>query len=680
MFQPFTSTRLPHLRAVAWSFLSAVLAGACSESNGGGGTLYVPRSTSASAADNSIVRVQDRWVLFQADEFTTGPGGTPLNGDGDRNDQVAFLVDMVSQRETNLGIAADDLAILGTGAGAQILLVVSEGVDGIDWNEDADAGDVVLLTVPAGTAGSATPTLLATLSGPGEPLVSIGNRAYFVEDETAGEPLSHGETAIAFARLDANQSVVGPIRVRHGLVDLFTGLELVKVLCDPDLVGADGGALFFTMNETSEVEIGGSTPGVNLNGLLSGLEDFDATDEHVLGVLDTTDPDARARGLSLAVVSDAKTVRAVRTGTAAGSGGLIAFLVSEAGQGGRNLNHAGAIGLPSGWEPPQCTAPDTDTEDLVLFAIPSPTFFGSPLFWQNTGLAGSDRVLALEGEDTSYVGTLSTEADASCDLNADGDAQDTVFRFAPVGGGTAFVTSVKALLAVETVEGGVSGVTDLDGRFVAVISEADNDQSFDGIPGKDHDLLAWLDPDETTNSTPQPWIFDHSPTSGIQAAGTDWMAERPQRDRLAMTYQEAVHGAPINTGGDSDPNDSIPTFARFDPIDDFDFPGPPLAGQANNAGIALSDNDLAFYRVDEGADNRDWNSDGDKEDLVLFRTTVSTLQDSTFLDVLNDLQRPAVELGGTVGAAYLADEAMAHADFNQDGDAFDLVLRWFRLE
>jgi hypothetical protein len=232
---------------------------------------------------------------------------------------------------------------------------------------------------------------------------------------------------------------------------------------------------------------------------------------------------------------------------------------------------------------------------------------------------------------------------------------------------------------VETVPGGASGIADLDGRFVAVISEEDNDQNFDGLPGNTHDLLAWLNPNGTTNSTLAPWVFDHSPNTGIQAAGTDWMTERPEHDRINATYQEEVHGAPINTGGDSDETDSIPVFARFDPLDDLDFPGPPVAGRASNAGVAISDNDVAFYRVDENADARDWNGDGDKQDLVLFRTTVSTLQNSNFLGVLNNLQRLAVDLGGTIGAAYLADEAMADSDYNQDGDTADLVLRWFRI-
>jgi hypothetical protein len=679
MLQPFTPTRSPRLKALGGALLAGALAGACTDS-GEGGIIFVSRNTTASVAGDSIARVQERWILFQADEFTTGASGTQLNGDGDTTDLVAFVVDMASQRETNLEIAADDLVILGSGATAKLLLVVTEGSDEVDWNDDGDSDDVVLLTIPAGSAGSAAPTVLATLASNDEPLVVVGERVYFVEDESAGPALADGETSIAYVELDANQSVDGPFRVEHLIVDPLSGSQLVDVLADPDLIGEDGGLLFFTMDETSEVEAGGSTPGVNLNGGLTGLDDTDTTDEHVLGVLDTTDPDGVAQSLALAVASDAKTVRTVATGPTSDPSTLIAFLVSEADQGPTNLNEAGAPGLPGGWEPLQCTSPDADTEDQVLFALQWDGEIVAPSQdWQNTGLVGSERVLALESNGKAFVATLSSEADAACDLNDDGDTEDTVFRFAPVGGGTAFVTSVEALLAVEAVNGGVSGVSDLDGRFVAVISEADNDQSFDGIPGNDHDLLAWLNPEATTNSTPQPWVFDHSPNTGTQAAGTDWMAERPQRDRLNMTYQEEVHGAPINTGGDSDETDSIPTFSRFDPIDDFDFPGPPVAGRANNTGIALSDNDVAFYRVDENADARDWNGDGDKQDLVLFRTTVSTLQNSNFLGVLNNLQRPAAELGGTVGAAYLADEAMAEVDYNEDGDQADLVLRWFRI-
>ena len=671
---------IPSLRlgALGAALLAAGLAGACSDS-GEGGVIFVSRNTTASAAGDSIARVQERWVLFQADEFTTGASGTQLNEDGDTTDLVAFVIDMASQRETNLKIAADDLAILGTGTGAQLLLVVTEGSDEVDWNDDGDEGDVVLLSVPAGTASTATPTVLATLSGSDEPLVVVGDRAYFVEDESAGTALADGETAINFVELGTNK-VDGPFRVEHAIVDPATSQPLVDVLSEPDLIGAHDGLLFFTMDETTEVEAGGSAAGVNLNGGLTGLDDSDTTDEHVLGVLDTTDPAAVALGLSLAVASDDDTIQAIESGTTADPDKLIAFLVSEADQGPTNLNEAGAPDLPGGWEPLQCTSPDTDTEDQVLFSLQWTDWLGDPTERaRNTGLTGSERVLTVQNNNKGFVATLSVEADAGCDLNDDGDTEDKVFRFAPVGGGTAFVTSVEALLAVETVNGGASGISDLDGRFIAVISEEDNDQSFDGIPGNDHDLIAWLNPNATTNSTPQPWVFDHSPNTGTQAAGTDWLADRPQHDRVNATYQEEVHGAPINTGGDSDENDSIPVFARFDPLDDLDFPGPPIAGRANNAGIVLSDNDIAFYRVDENADARDWNGDGDKQDLVLFRTTVSTLQNSNFLGTLNNLQRPAVELGGTIGAAYFADEAMSETDFNNDGDQSDVVLRWFRI-
>ena len=673
------ASSFPFPATLGAALLAAALGAACTE-GGSDGIIFESRNTTVSAASTSLVRVSERWLLFQADENTTGDGGSFLNDDDDKLDLVAFVVDMASRKETNLRLAVDDFAILGTGTVAQLFAVVSEAQDGQDWDGDQVEDDVVLLRVPAGSAGVAKPALVATLAGPDARLVVSGQRLYFVEDESAGADLLAGESAINVIELDGQSQVVGPERVLHAIADPVSGDLLVDVLAEPDLVGADGGLLFFTMDETIEVPAGGSEPGVNLNGGLVKLEDTDLLDEHVLGVLDTTDPAGLALGLSLCVASDSVPVRAIDTGTTQAPDKLVAFLVSEAGQGEINLNVTGAPDLPGGWSPTQCTTPDADTTDTVLFSLEWEAWLSDPTARaRNTGLAGKDRVLALENGSKRFVATLSSEVDAGCDLNGDTDSEDKVFRYAPVGSGTAFVTSAQALLAIEDVAGGVQGVTDLSERFVAVISEADNQEDFDDDGDTDHDLVAWLNPGAVTNSTAAPWVFDHSPNPGIQAAGCDWMAERPQRDRLDLTYQEAVHGAPINTGGDSDELDSIPSFARFDPIDDLDFPGPPVAGRAKNAGIALTDNDIGLYRVDENADSRDWNGDGDKEDMVLFRTTVSTLQNSNFLGVLNDLPRPAAEVGGKNGAAYLADEAMAGADFNADGDKEDLVVRWFRI-
>jgi hypothetical protein len=128
-------------------------------------------------------------------------------------------------------------------------------------------------------------------------------------------------------------------------------------------------------------------------------------------------------------------------------------------------------------------------------------------------------------------------------------------------------------------------------------------------------------------------------------------------------------------------DDSVPVFARFDPsnANDFDLPGPAVAVDADNMGLVISNN-IAYYRVDEAADNFDWNRDGDKLDRVLFRTTVSTLGDSYYLSPSTDVPGPVVTAdSANVAAAFLAEESAARVDLNGDGDQNDFVVRWMRV-
>jgi hypothetical protein len=90
-----------------------------------------------------------------------------------------------------------------------------------------------------------------------------------------------------------------------------------------------------------------------------------------------------------------------------------------------------------------------------------------------------------------------------------------------------------------------------------------------------------------------------------------------------------------------------------------------------------------FFRVDEAADNRNWNGDADKTDKVLFRTSVNSFAGTIYIATLSDLNRPAVEVGHTaqsnIGAAFISDESQQNKDFNADGDTNDFVLRWMRI-
>jgi hypothetical protein len=248
-------------------------------------------------------------------------------------------------------------------------------------------------------------------------------------------------------------------------------------------------------------------------------------------------------------------------------------------------------------------------------------------------------------------------------------------------------TNVLEIQALASVAGTADNAAELSDRFVAVISESDDGRDHDDDNGTDSDLVAWLDPADGNAAT---WEFDHTNPgqAPISAVGTGWFdAIEGASDRLGVAFPEAFflqNGNPQDINGDGDELDSVPTFLRFNSGGtELDFPGPAVAVAATNAGITIAGN-LGFYRVDENADDRDWNGDGDKADFALFRTTVSTLQNSFFISTLNNLATPAVSIpdpsSPEVAIAFLADEAAQLKDFNNDGDTNDQVLRWFRID
>jgi hypothetical protein len=667
-------------RLLACAALAAGVLSGCNES-GGEAIIFVSRDTKTSIGATGKVFVAERWIVFQADEFTTGASGTDLNGDGDTTDGVARLIEMATQTETGLGVAAEDFAILGESSSAHVYLVVDELADDNDWSGDGAADDLVLLHVPASGASHAGLTYLCDLdAGSAQALIAAGDRVWFVEEPAVGSELVAGESALAWIDLAEPQTLN---RAAHEINDPGTGVPLVEALQSPSLLAHDSGLLFFTMDETVEAATIAGAAGVNLNGGFTDpelLDDVDATDLFVLGVLEADATAPTARGLGYAVASADAPVRALDLGS---DDLLIAFLASETDQGGDNFNASDAPDLPaSGWLPGQCTVEDADILDNVLHYVEYQGFLGDPDANRpkNTGLAGQSRVLALSASDGDFVATLVGEADAGCDLNDDGDSTDVVFRFAPVGAGTAYETGPDVLLAVEPVAGGLSGVTDFEQRFFAVISEAGNVDDYNGQTSgtgfQTQDLVAWLDP-----SAAQPtWVFDHNPnTVGVQAAGSDWLDERAERDFVLSTFLESVVGQSLNPGGgDTDTTDSVTTFARFQSPTDLDFPGPTVATMPANPGTVIA-NDFGFFRVDEADDGRDWNGDGDETDVMLFRTDPATQQNTSVLSVLNDLPRPAVEAGGAIGVGYVASEPMSGVDHNGDGDEADLVLRWFRI-
>ncbi|NOT32391.1 MAG: hypothetical protein HOP15_18250, partial [Planctomycetes bacterium] len=259
--------------------------------------------------------------------------------------------------------------------------------------------------------------------------------------------------------------------------------------------------------------------------------------------------------------------------------------------------------------------------------------------------------------------------------------------------------SVEDLHALATATGGGSfGLSVLDNRLIAVIDEAADGKNNDGKVNN-HELAAWLDP-AAANPT---WDFSHQHPStrsfgtGIfdsnnnsePFAGTAWMAPESVGGRLALVFLEEVPGTNANVGSlntnlscalvakDSDKTDGLPVWADFEAGPTLDFDGMGYAVDFANAGIEIAGN-YVFFRVSEAADNRDYNADGAKDDVVLFRNPLTTCGPVP-MATSSLVAGQAITTDRASGAAFLSSETQAGIDFNLDGDQADLVVRYFRF-
>jgi hypothetical protein len=641
-------------RAALALALASILAAGCSGGGSSGGNgqsdKFTPESTDHAAAGGSPLWAVGQWLLYLADEGSTGAGGTNMNagkGDTDVFDQIAVVVDMQSGETSNLHTATEDAAILGN----QIWLVVDEDEDSKDWDLDGMADDHVLLHWSRGTG---MVQFVDTLDPLAKGLATTNGRLYYSAVPAA--PLLAGESSVRYVQEAAPRT---PLAVMHAVTAAAAqGLS-------PAILGRDEGLLWLALDETVET--------IDLNG------DTDATDEHVLALLDGTDPSAMVVSPALALPGPNSPVRARKKGT---GDWTVAFLVSEADQDDFATGLNDPDDFHPDWKPEACPSyDDTDRTDDVLHYLEFAAWVASPGANPpvNTGLAGANRVLVVPG----YVGTLAPEdEDGGCSTNGDGDTNDIVLRW------TRKLLPIKPfpfedqLVAIKNVPGGTRGVTDLDGRFIAIVDEAADDRDHDpksvppGSGTKVQTLVAWLDPNDGNGAT---WEFNHANGPNPLGVGGSWMAERKERDRILFAFQESVFGTSINVNGDADTLDSTPTYVSFDPgnQDDLDFPGPAVALDSTNPGMVLAEG-VIFYRVDETEDNRDWNNDGDLDDQVMWRTRMSD-NSSTYMGTLNDLPLPAI-VASDFGAAALFDEVQAKRDYNGDGDQADFVVRWFRID
>ncbi|MBI5431736.1 MAG: hypothetical protein HZA52_02780 [Planctomycetes bacterium] len=640
------------------SFVAACMLGSLSACGGGGSsgsTLFTPFSTDEAVSTSARVVVSGKWLVFQADEATIAAGTNlnVLNGDADTTDSIAVVVNMVSKAETVLGVAAVDFAVVG----AHVYLEVDENLDGFDWNNDADTSDVVLCHWPTTGAGLSSPAAADVEyvddleDESNQNLLEVDGRLYYARsDSTAG--LVNGDTTLAYLETTAPVTPVAITAVDTAFVH------------HPRILRAEEDLLFLYEDETVET--------LDLNG------DADTTDEVVLALLDGTDSAALVASVELALRDDSTPLRARNV---AANDWNVGFLVNEAEQGTdvNGLNDANLF--PGGWKPDNCpTYTDTDTGDDVLHFLLFKDWLANPITDPpvNTGLTGRDQIVFT----AAVVGTISDEGDeggGACDLNDDGDFTDEIVRWVKIATPDAPEGNDALLVAVaDSTPGGASGLTDLNGMLLAVIDEGEDDGNYDANAA-DNVLLAWIDP-----VSPVAWTADHSSTSTL-FFGVPWLGEARPHDYVRVAFQESVFAQNIGGSADSafgnddgDTTDSLPGLALFATPGDLDFYWPKVATSAINAGVAVHNNVL-FFRISEAADKTDWNGDGDKLDTILARTA---LNGSNFLSLgtANDItDRAAVEGGGSVGAAWIANEAEADKDYNKDGDKTDQVLRWCRI-
>ncbi|MBK7874466.1 MAG: hypothetical protein IPJ77_01705 [Planctomycetes bacterium] len=624
-------------------FLSSFLFAACSGGGGSSTPSFAVRTTSVSWAQNTPVAISGKNLAFLAAEDVTGAGGTDFNTDGDVNDTIAVAVDTSRNRETVLDVAADNLAWIGN----ELYLVTQESEDEVDWNTDTDTTDLVLLHW---NSTLAAPEFVDELGD--DALFARGNNLWYSSATAPAGALATSLRVIAAsapltATAVASTDAVGPL--------------------SPTIVGSDEGLVFLALDETVE--------GRDLNG------DADATDTSVLALLNGLSVANVVRNTELALATGSP-LRARANGS---NDWQVGFLVSEAAQGATNLNDPASFG--ASWHPTQCSGDDdADTTDAVLhylnFAAWSANAVTSPI--RNTGLVGSRRICVANG----FVATLSLESDeGTCDLNADGDTTDRVVRWTQIVAGTGAIVPLNDaanLHAVADCEGGTRGLAELDSRFVALVSEADDDLDIDG-GGLTHELLGWLLPSNTAHA----WDFTHSAANDA-FVGASYMAEVPGRAQLGVALPENIEGENINrhvpavAGEDTDTNDAAPTFADFSSSTTMTFPGVAIATNFDNAGLVISKG-YAFYRVSESEDSRNWNNDLDETDQILFRTSLS--QGTSFaMAVLNDITvggdaTPAVivdTVGTPQAAALIVDEAIVGSDVNGDGTQH-FVLEYFRF-
>jgi hypothetical protein len=558
-----------------------------------------------------------------------------LNGDGDRSDTVLHVYDTERRLLRNVGLGVDRVEGLLCD-GRRFAFGASERQQGADLNGDGDTADAVLHVFDVVTQRVVNTRLGAQF------VASNGTRlagrfvATVVGEDAQGQRDLNGDGD----SVDGVVHVVDAVDGRSRNLRIATG-DVESAMATVFQAGA--GVLFFSSDERAQ--------GADLNG------DGDRTDV-VVQLLDLAS--ARRRNLGLDISGDwlPRFDPAQR---------LAAFSVSEAGQGGTDLDG------------------DGDTDDVVLHLLDT----GSGEV-RNTRVGG--RVLQVLEQ--RGIGVSTDEASVQRDLNGDGDAFDAVVRL--LDGRSLRLVNTRT--AIETLAGSPFGFpfTTAEGSLLSFRSpESDQGRDLNGDGDLEDVVLQVADVARGVTRS-----------SGVESflTGTATLANGLlQKDgRYAIPVAEAGQGG-RDLNGDGDADDFV--LHIFDAS----------TGRTRNVNLAVP---LTFFfflipvivrgdgfiALPVFETTTDLNGDGDLADPILHLVDLPTGKVSRVAAALGDpvssflfagvpesvqqFQNPVAALLnpaspaqgiGDVFSFGVSEGAQGETDLNGDGDSFDIVVHAARI-
>ena len=491
--------------------------------------------------DTHTYEVRGGRVAYVVEEFSTGLGGTDLNGDGDTSDDVLHVTDLATGTTTNLALATSALqdSDFQLGDGLLYVRVAEGGQGGLDLNGDGDASDgvahvIVLSSGEVRNLGVASQTSgFATLSAG----VGDGFAAFLVSEASDGATDHNGDgdaTDVLLATYDeATDAVTFSLA---GASDLQVRGDVVTFLVSEsasatDLNGdADLSDLVVLYRQHENGAIATTSLAVNAtfgrgdfelaDGWLTVLadegdsaQDWNAdgdTFDRVMHVVDVGSCAITNLGVAVPGSSDAGgSPQSIR-------GELLAFTASESRDG--NRDHNG----------------DGDAFDKALFL-----YDRSDASLRAVGYAvpfSLDQVLALSGESLAFL--VSEGAQRNRDANGDGDRADNVLHVLDLATGE----TVNTGLAVYDNSFSDAFGFRVSARALAFeVGEADQggtDLNGDGDTG---DAVQFVY--DATTRTPV--------NLGLAGHNSGFINFLFERDAVLVAVDEALQGADLNGDGDS---------------------------------------------------------------------------------------------------------------------------------